>query len=283
MFCRLGRRSFGFCRRLDDETIRPIRSRCDPGRNLCAGVHNSRSPSDPGLGKISRFRTEKLTTGVRTAAVPASDSLFGRCVRAEVAVCVRRRHSSRRMTPSAPPMANRSSSRTKRTLPYRWRTSRIQCWSRRAILLFFLRNPAGKQASNSATYEPDPIRRTGSRSTKWAPVISTMPSGGKDARAVVQSCHELNTPVAFEISRSGNGAHAWIFFADRVSARDARRDDRSGQSSRSGHRFAAALMRIRKRATLKFRRARSDSATPLSCAQYPILAIFHFQSRIARD
>jgi hypothetical protein len=43
------------------------------------------------------------------------------------------------------------------------------------------------------------------------------------------------------------------------------------------------LMRIRKRATLKFRRARSDSATPLSCAQYPILAIFHFQSRIARD
>jgi hypothetical protein len=32
-----------------------------------------------------------------------------------------------------------------------------------------------------------------------------------DARAFVQSCHELNVPVALEISRSGNGAHAWIF------------------------------------------------------------------------
>lgn len=30
-------------------------------------------------------------------------------------------------------------------------------------------------------------------------------------------------PVALEISRSGNGAHAWIFFAHSVSARDARR------------------------------------------------------------
>lgn len=44
-----------------------------------------------------------------------------------------------------------------------------------------------------------------------------------DARAFVQSCSELGVPVALEISRSGNGAHAWIFFADRVAARDARR------------------------------------------------------------
>lgn len=44
-----------------------------------------------------------------------------------------------------------------------------------------------------------------------------------DARAFVQSCHELSIPVALEISRSGNGAHAWVFFADSVSARDARR------------------------------------------------------------
>ncbi len=44
-----------------------------------------------------------------------------------------------------------------------------------------------------------------------------------DARAFVQSCHELGVPVALEISRSGNGAHAWVFFAGRVSARDARR------------------------------------------------------------
>ena len=44
-----------------------------------------------------------------------------------------------------------------------------------------------------------------------------------DARAFAQSCCELDVPVALEISRSGNGAHAWVFFASRVSARDARR------------------------------------------------------------
>jgi superfamily II DNA or RNA helicase len=44
-----------------------------------------------------------------------------------------------------------------------------------------------------------------------------------DARAFVQSCHELNVPAALEISRSGNGAHAWIFFDRNVSAFDARR------------------------------------------------------------
>jgi hypothetical protein len=45
----------------------------------------------------------------------------------------------------------------------------------------------------------------------------------EDARAFVQSCHELGVPAALEISCSGNGAHAWLFFADQVPARDARR------------------------------------------------------------
>lgn len=45
----------------------------------------------------------------------------------------------------------------------------------------------------------------------------------EDALAFCQSCHELGVPVALEISRSGNGAHAWVFFSGRVSARDARR------------------------------------------------------------
>lgn len=45
----------------------------------------------------------------------------------------------------------------------------------------------------------------------------------EDARAFVQSCSELGVPVALEISRSGKGVHAWVFFAGRVSARDARR------------------------------------------------------------
>lgn len=44
-----------------------------------------------------------------------------------------------------------------------------------------------------------------------------------DARAFVQSCHELGVPAALEVSRSGEGAHAWVFFSSRVAARDARR------------------------------------------------------------
>jgi superfamily II DNA or RNA helicase len=45
----------------------------------------------------------------------------------------------------------------------------------------------------------------------------------QDAQAFRQSCNELGVPAALEISRSGQGAHAWVFFAGRVSARDARR------------------------------------------------------------
>ncbi|MDP1964828.1 MAG: hypothetical protein Q8K93_21810, partial [Reyranella sp.] len=44
----------------------------------------------------------------------------------------------------------------------------------------------------------------------------------QDARAFAKSCRELGVPVAIEVSRSGKGAHAWVFFADRVAARDAR-------------------------------------------------------------
>jgi hypothetical protein len=35
----------------------------------------------------------------------------------------------------------------------------------------------------------------------------------EDARAFVGSCRELGVPAALEISRSGQGAHAWVFFA----------------------------------------------------------------------
>jgi len=45
----------------------------------------------------------------------------------------------------------------------------------------------------------------------------------EDARAFMQSCSELGVPAALEISRSGNGAHAWIFFTSTVLARDARK------------------------------------------------------------
>ena len=45
----------------------------------------------------------------------------------------------------------------------------------------------------------------------------------QDAQAFMQSCDGLGVPAALEISRSGQGAHAWVFFAGRVAARDARR------------------------------------------------------------
>jgi hypothetical protein len=44
-----------------------------------------------------------------------------------------------------------------------------------------------------------------------------------DALAFIGACRGLGVPAALEVSRSGNGAHAWIFFAGRVAARDARR------------------------------------------------------------
>ena len=45
----------------------------------------------------------------------------------------------------------------------------------------------------------------------------------EDAKAFILSCDELGVPAFLEISRSGQGAHAWIFFTHSVSARDARR------------------------------------------------------------
>jgi hypothetical protein len=44
----------------------------------------------------------------------------------------------------------------------------------------------------------------------------------EDARVIVQSCHELDIPIALEISRSGNSAHVWLFFSDPVPAYEAR-------------------------------------------------------------
>jgi superfamily II DNA or RNA helicase len=44
----------------------------------------------------------------------------------------------------------------------------------------------------------------------------------EDSRAFMQSCIELEIPAALEISRSGNGAHVWIFFSHPVPAREAR-------------------------------------------------------------
>ncbi len=42
-------------------------------------------------------------------------------------------------------------------------------------------------------------------------------------KAFAQMCDDKNVPYAIERSRSGNGAHIWIFFESKVPARDARR------------------------------------------------------------
>jgi superfamily II DNA or RNA helicase len=44
----------------------------------------------------------------------------------------------------------------------------------------------------------------------------------EDAKAFSQTCRELDVPAALEISRSGNGAHAWIFFSAAAPAAEAR-------------------------------------------------------------
>ena len=41
-------------------------------------------------------------------------------------------------------------------------------------------------------------------------------------KATAQACIEFNIAYAIEISRSGNGAHLWVFFAEAVAAKDAR-------------------------------------------------------------
>jgi len=44
----------------------------------------------------------------------------------------------------------------------------------------------------------------------------------KSIAALAKTCMELNIPHAIEISRSGNGAHLWVFFSEQIPAKDAR-------------------------------------------------------------
>ena len=44
----------------------------------------------------------------------------------------------------------------------------------------------------------------------------------QDAQAVIETCGKIGLPVAVERSRSGNGAHLWMFFEEAIPARLAR-------------------------------------------------------------
>jgi len=44
-----------------------------------------------------------------------------------------------------------------------------------------------------------------------------------DVKALLERCHKYHVPAYIEISRSGNGAHVWFFFSERISAAQARR------------------------------------------------------------
>lgn len=45
----------------------------------------------------------------------------------------------------------------------------------------------------------------------------------EDVTAIYTTCLNLNIPTSIEISRSGNGAHLWIFFSEEISAIEARK------------------------------------------------------------
>jgi hypothetical protein len=45
----------------------------------------------------------------------------------------------------------------------------------------------------------------------------------EDAAAYLETCHQMDIPAVIERSRSGNGAHIWIFFAEAVPATAARK------------------------------------------------------------
>jgi len=50
-----------------------------------------------------------------------------------------------------------------------------------------------------------------------------MASWEEDAVAFLKTCYQMNLPAVLERSRSGKGAHVWLFFAEAISASLARK------------------------------------------------------------
>ena len=55
-----------------------------------------------------------------------------------------------------------------------------------------------------------------------------------DVVAFLETCRALGVPAAVERSRSGNGGHAWFFFASPVAASEARGDTSSAWRRTTG-------------------------------------------------
>jgi hypothetical protein len=45
----------------------------------------------------------------------------------------------------------------------------------------------------------------------------------EDAIAFLKTCHQIGLPAALERSRSGKGAHVWLFFSEAITAGLARK------------------------------------------------------------
>jgi superfamily II DNA or RNA helicase len=82
---------------------------------------------------------------------------------------------------------------------------------------------AGKAAGNSADFTVGVYPMLPDETCWFLAADFDKKSWMQDVAAFRDTARKKGVPVAIERSRSGNGAHAWIFFAEPVSAADARR------------------------------------------------------------
>jgi hypothetical protein len=86
------------------------------------------------------------------------------------------------------------------------------------------RAPSAVKVEHTWRTRPDPFAGLLEDETCWFLAVDfDKHSWKKDTAAFAETCRSIGVPIAVERSRSGNGAHAWFFFAAPVSANVARR------------------------------------------------------------